>query len=64
MILAPRKERNEIMKAISQRCGAKTEAQGITLSLPVDGVFGLSEAIKEKTEDFCVTSDLPLRFIS
>ncbi len=50
MILAPRKERNEIMKAISHRCGAKTEAQGITLSLPVDGVFGLSEAINNNSE--------------
>ncbi len=50
LILAPRKERNEIMKAISHRCGAKTDAQGITLSLPVDGVFGLSEAIRNEAE--------------
>lgn len=42
MILAPRKDRTEIMKAISQRCGPKSEAQGMTFSLPVDGVYGIA----------------------
>ncbi len=50
LILAPRKERNEIMKAISLRCGAKTEAQGVMVSLPVDGVYGLAEAIRQEEE--------------
>jgi len=43
LILAPRGDRTEIMKAISLRCGIKTEARGITLSLPVDSAYGLHD---------------------
>jgi len=33
------------MKSINQKCGLKSEAQGITISLPVDSAVGL-EALK------------------
>ncbi len=35
------KDKNNIMKAIINNAGMKTEAQAIVLSLPVDGVVGL-----------------------
>lgn len=44
-ILADRENKVEIMKSINQKCGLKSEAQGITISLPVDSAVGL-EALK------------------
>ena len=41
MIIIPRDKRQEIMSAISAKCGLKTPAQGIVLSLPVDETLGL-----------------------
>ena len=41
MIVAPKARKREIMAAISQSCGLKTEAHGVVLSLPVDDVIGL-----------------------
>ena len=43
MIVVPRDKKGEIMSAISQACGLKTEAHGVVLSLPVDDVMGLEE---------------------
>ena len=43
MIVVPRDKKGEIMSAISQACGLKTEAHGMVLSLPVDDVMGLEE---------------------
>ena len=41
MILARKDEKQAIMQAIGKSCGMKSEAQGMVLSLPVDGVVGL-----------------------
>ena len=41
MIIIPRDKRQEIMSAISAKCGLKTPAQGIVLALPVDETLGL-----------------------
>ncbi len=41
MILARKDEKQAIMQAIGKSCGMQSEAQGMVLSLPVDGVVGL-----------------------
>lgn len=41
LILAEKSKKKEIMCAIGEKCGLKSEAQGMVLSLPVDGVVGL-----------------------
>lgn len=41
MILVPKDKKREIMAAIREKCGIKTEAKGILFSLPIDEVFGL-----------------------
>ncbi len=41
LILAQKDQRKDIMKAIGDSCGAQSEAHGVVLSLPVDGVAGL-----------------------
>lgn len=42
LILAEKKDKLPIMKAIGEKCGMQTEARGMVLSLPVDGVVGLN----------------------
>ncbi len=42
MILANKEEKTEIMQAIGKACGMQSEAHGVLLSLPVDGVVGLN----------------------
>lgn len=49
-ILCHREDRKEIMKAIHNKCGLTTEAQGMIFSLPVDCVAGLETA--SLCEDF------------
>ncbi len=41
MILAEKSCKKEIMRAIGEKCGMRSEAHGIVMSLPVDGVAGL-----------------------
>ncbi len=41
MIVAPKAKKSEIMSAICDACGLRTEAHGVVLSLPVDAVVGL-----------------------
>ena len=41
-IVAPRKDRENIMRAIMEKAGVKTEAHGVVFSLPVDAVEGVS----------------------
>ena len=41
MIVAPKAKKSEIMSAICDACGLRTEAHGVVLSLPVDEVMGL-----------------------
>ena len=41
MIVAPKAKKAEIMSAICDACGLRTEAHGVVLSLPVDEVLGL-----------------------
>lgn len=41
-ILTDREKKHEIMKAIGQKCGLHSDAQGIVLAVPVDAVAGLS----------------------
>ena len=43
LILAPAEQKTEMMQAISKRCGIATEARGIVLSMPIDGVVGIGE---------------------
>ncbi len=42
-IVSSRKGRDDIMKAIMEKAGGKTEAHGVVFSLPVDGVIGIRE---------------------
>lgn len=41
LIIARKEDKLAIMQAIGQKCGMQSEAHGIVLSLPVDGVIGL-----------------------
>ena len=45
LILAKKEQKKSIMEAISENCGAKTDAHGIIISLPVDEVAGLKKEI-------------------
>ena len=45
LILAKKEQKKAIMEAISQSCGAKTDAHGVVISLPVDEVAGLKKEI-------------------
>lgn len=42
LILAKKETKLPIMQAICQQCGMQSEAHGIVLSLPVDGIVGLN----------------------
>ena len=42
-IVSPRETKAQIMLAINDKCGLKTEAQGWTFSLPVESVSGLAD---------------------
>lgn len=42
LILAEKKDKLPIMKAVGEKCGMHSEAHGIVLSFPVDGVAGLN----------------------
>lgn len=41
MILARKEDKLAIMQAIGKKCGVQSKAQGIVLSLPVDGTAGM-----------------------
>lgn len=41
LILSDTEKKVEIMSAISEKCGMRSEAKGIVLSLPIDAVTGL-----------------------
>lgn len=43
LIVAEREKKQEMMTAVSQACGVKTDAQGIILSVPIDQVIGIGE---------------------
>ncbi len=43
MILAEKDKSQDIMKAISEKCGIQSEAHGVVVSLPVDMVAGLNK---------------------
>ena len=45
MILAKKEQKKAIMEAVSENCGAKTDAHGIVISLPVESVAGLKKEI-------------------
>ena len=42
MILVSKEDKLPVMKAIGEKCGMNSDAQGIVLSLPVDSVMGLN----------------------
>ncbi len=44
IILAKKSDKLGIMKAIGEKCGMNSEAQGIVFSMPVDGAVGMDEA--------------------
>ncbi|MEE0970113.1 MAG: hypothetical protein U0M06_12150 [Clostridia bacterium] len=41
LIIADSESRLAIMRAVSEKCGAASEAKGIVLSLPIDSVMGI-----------------------
>lgn len=41
IILAQKEDKLAIMQEIGQKCGMQSKAQGVVLSLPVDGIVGL-----------------------
>ncbi len=43
LIIASAENKAEIMRAISEACGVKSEAEGIVMSMPIDEVIGLSD---------------------
>ena len=43
LIIASAESKLEIMKAISEACGVKSEAEGVVLSMPIDEVIGLGD---------------------
>ncbi len=42
-IVSPREKRDDIMKAIMEKVGGKTDAHGIVFSLPIDNVLGIRQ---------------------
>lgn len=49
-ILAPRAQKQEMMRAVSRAAGINTEAQGLLFSLPVDDMIGLQAPIQPPSE--------------
>lgn len=49
LILTLKENRNAIMNAICKSVGLNTQGKGITFSLPVDDIFGVSFGIKGET---------------
>lgn len=41
LIVTTRAQKKDLMAAIAEKCGTKTEAQGILFSLPIDATLGL-----------------------
>ncbi len=41
LIIAPNENKMEIMKAITEKCGVHSEANGIVMSLPIESVMGI-----------------------
>jgi len=44
LIISDLESKNDIMRAISEKCGVQSEAKGVVISLPVDSVVGLPDA--------------------
>lgn len=51
MILTTKENKNRIMTAICRSAGLNTQGKGITFSLPVDDVLGVSLGISQKLEE-------------
>lgn len=51
LILAPKEKRNNIMTAICKCAGLNTEGKGITFSMPVDDVMGITLGINNNIEE-------------
>lgn len=43
LIAADKEQKLTIMKAIGEKCGMRTDAHGVIMSVPIDSVIGLSE---------------------
>ena len=43
LIIASAENKVGIMRAISEACGVKSEAEGVVMSMPIDEVIGLSD---------------------
>lgn len=41
LILAEAENKMNIMRAISEKCGMRSEAKGLVMSLPIDSVMGI-----------------------
>ena len=42
LIVTDREKKKDLMAAIAEKCGTKTEAQGLLFSLPIDATLGLN----------------------
>lgn len=42
LILTDAENKHALMQAVSDKCGMKSEAKGIVISMPVDGIMGLT----------------------
>lgn len=50
MMLVPHDIKNAVMQAVCEKCGLNTQSKGLSFSLPVDdivGMSGMTEALKE-----------------
>lgn len=47
MILVEKEKRNAVMQAISKSAGLNTEGQGLSFSLPVEDVLGVTRGINQ-----------------
>lgn len=44
LIVTDEENKSEIMRAISEKCGIRSDAEGVVMSMPIDSVIGLGEA--------------------
>lgn len=57
MILTAKENKNRIMTAICKSAGLNTQGKGITFSLPVDDVLGVSLGIARRQESESASAD-------
>ena len=51
LILTSHEKRNELMKAIGEAAGLRSDARGLSFSIPVDDVVGITGAVSALADD-------------